>query len=203
MEDPSQHLQLSVSNTFLHVKDSRVEALKLGRSSSEPSLPSSSDDNSNSGELWARREHSPGPGGSILVEDGFHVVFPSDPSESVSVDSELSQDDTPGDPAMASSSLSVGSVKHETNTCKPCIFVHTEHGCQSGSSCVFCHHTHKRKSKARPCKSKRDRLRQQVLWQQEQAGLIQREGISGQPSGADQETPANDAEPQRPTKLQL
>lgn len=54
---------------------------------------------------------------------------------------------------------SLGSARHELEACKPCLFVHTEAGCQKGALCDFCHYPHKRKSKPRPCKGKRDRYR--------------------------------------------
>jgi len=186
------------------VKDARVEALKLSRSASEPSLSSDSDDHSNSWDvrrkisgdlLDDRRKNSPGPSSSILAEDACHVVYSSE-----SVDSELSQEETPSmegklqSPASASSPapepLSVGSAKHDTNTCEPCIFMHMEKGCHNGSNCVFCHLVHKRKGKPRPCKSKRERLRHQVLLQ---VGLVQRGESSDQPPGAQQETSVNDS----------
>mmetsp|Transcript_40596 Transcript_40596/g.88739 ORF Transcript_40596/g.88739 Transcript_40596/m.88739 type:complete len:307 (-) Transcript_40596:91-1011(-) len=57
---------------------------------------------------------------------------------------------------------SVGSDRHDENLCKPCLFVHTKVGCRSGADCTFCHFQHKRKSKPRPCKGKRDRYRKLV-----------------------------------------
>jgi hypothetical protein len=54
---------------------------------------------------------------------------------------------------------SLGSARHDVGACKPCLFVHTEAGCQKGALCDFCHQPHKRKSKPRPCKGKRDRYR--------------------------------------------
>jgi len=58
---------------------------------------------------------------------------------------------------------SVGAIPHETGTCKPCLFVHTRIGCQNGVECDFCHLSHRRKSKPRPCKGKRDRYRKLIL----------------------------------------
>lgn len=58
---------------------------------------------------------------------------------------------------------SVGSARHDQGACKPCLFVHTEVGCQNGTLCEFCHLPHKRKSKPRPCKGKRDRYRRLLM----------------------------------------
>jgi len=57
---------------------------------------------------------------------------------------------------------SIGSIAHVVGECKPCLFVHTGTGCQSGAHCDFCHFVHKRKTKPRPCKGKRDRYRKLV-----------------------------------------
>lgn len=65
---------------------------------------------------------------------------------------------------------SVGSGGHETQTCRPCLFVHTEAGCHKGASCGFCHFRHRRKERARPCKSKRERYR----------SLIARKAVEGE-----------------------
>lgn len=54
---------------------------------------------------------------------------------------------------------SIGSMTHISGECKPCLFVHTVGGCQGGLLCEFCHFSHKRKAKPRPCKGKRDRYR--------------------------------------------
>jgi len=59
--------------------------------------------------------------------------------------------------------VSPGSAKHDTGGCKPCLFVYTHVGCQNGQTCEFCHFPHKRKSKARPCKGKRDRYRKLLM----------------------------------------
>jgi len=52
----------------------------------------------------------------------------------------------------------VGSLFHENGTCKPCLFVRTDVGCQSGEACKFCHLQHRR----RCCKGKRDRYKKHV-----------------------------------------
>lgn len=62
---------------------------------------------------------------------------------------------------------SVGSARHDVGGCKPCLFVHTHVGCQNGSLCEFCHYVHKRKSKPRPCKGKRDRYRKLLMRMEE------------------------------------
>jgi len=192
-----EHLQLSVSNTFLHVKDVNEEAVRLGRSWSDPSLSSSSEaissDRGHSVELWPdNRKISPGPNSNLLGEDACHVVFPSECSDTIDVDGD-SQDDTPalerpGNPA-SSTLLSLGSANHEENTCKPCLFMHQEGGCHNGSQCVFCHYTHKRKSKPRPCKGKRDRYNKLILRHQVEAGLVQAdESVSAPAPGATSST---------------
>jgi len=61
------------------------------------------------------------------------------------------------------SMISLGSATHDEGRCKPCVFVNTHTGCQNGSLCEFCHLPHKRKTKARPCKGKRDRYRRLLL----------------------------------------
>lgn len=53
---------------------------------------------------------------------------------------------------------SLGSVSHP-ESCKPCLFVHTHIKCHNGLLCTFCHFEHKRRSKPRPCKGKRERYR--------------------------------------------
>jgi len=57
---------------------------------------------------------------------------------------------------------SLGSLDHENNFCRPCLFVHTKVGCMNGPVCDFCHFPHKRKNKPRPCKGKRDRYRKLI-----------------------------------------
>jgi hypothetical protein len=62
---------------------------------------------------------------------------------------------------------SIGAALHDSEGCKPCLFVHTHVGCQNGASCEFCHYVHKRKSKPRPCKGKRDRYRKLLMRMEE------------------------------------
>lgn len=77
---------------------------------------------------------------------------------------------------------SIGSAAHESQTCKPCLFVHSKVGCHKAASCEFCHFRHRRKERARPCKSKRERYRNLIA---RKAG----EGDSDSaPSGAISET---------------
>lgn len=57
---------------------------------------------------------------------------------------------------------SVGSQLHDAGQCRPCLFVHTQVGCQNGIACDFCHFHHRRKDKPRPCKGKRDRHKKLV-----------------------------------------
>jgi len=73
----------------------------------------------------------------------------------------------------------VGSVLHENGSCKPCLFVRTDVGCQSGEACKFCHLQHRR----RCCKGKRDRYKKHVARMQDAAAATgsgePREGHSG------------------------
>lgn len=73
---------------------------------------------------------------------------------------------------------SVGAALHDTDGCKPCLFVHTHVGCQNGSSCEFCHYVHKRKSKPRPCKGKRDRYRKLLMRMEESIDTASNAGSS-------------------------
>lgn len=57
---------------------------------------------------------------------------------------------------------SIGSMKHEDDTCKPCLFFITEVGCGKGVECNFCHFTHNRRARTKPCKGKRDRYKKIV-----------------------------------------
>jgi len=186
-----EHLQLSVSNTFLHVRDVDEEAVKLGHSWSDPTLSSSSDpissEQGNSVELRPEnRKITPGANGNFLPDDACHLVFPSDCSDTLDVDGELSQDDLPAieRPVQSQSStlLSLGSADHEINTCKPCLFMNQEGGCHNGSSCVFCHYTHNRKTKPRLCKGKRDRYNKLILRHQVMCGVAQPDGSSSAPN---------------------
>lgn len=60
------------------------------------------------------------------------------------------------------SEMSLGSQNHGFGQCRPCMFFHTQVGCQNGVKCEFCHFPHRRKDKPRPCKGKRDRYRKLV-----------------------------------------
>jgi len=55
----------------------------------------------------------------------------------------------------AASLWSKGSALHSDAKCRPCHYVHTSMGCMNGRNCSFCHFPHTRKSRPRPCKSKR------------------------------------------------
>merc|ERR1712176_473035 len=60
---------------------------------------------------------------------------------------------------------SLGSIKHDTGDCKPCLFYNSKNsktGCQNGIMCHFCHLSHNRKNKPRPCKGKRERYRKLI-----------------------------------------
>jgi len=188
-----EHLKISVCNTFLHVKGANEDGLKLSRSWSDPSISSSFSGSSEpiSSDISSARN------GNALVEDfsrvavqsdgaeAFGTSGPSDGSDSFGSES-WSQDETPGleghNQSLASPLLSVGSGNHELGTCKPCIFVHQESGCENGNGCMFCHHTHQRKTKTRPCKAKRDRFNNLLLRQQAARGADSMEQNSGAPA---------------------
>jgi len=192
-----ENLKLTVSNTFIHVKDVNEEALKLSRSWSDPSLTSSSDTLSSfdsprfpETSPWAdplenRRDVFPGSGSD-------HAFVPSSSrstTERSGSEGEESHDDIQAleRADAASTLLSAGSANHGTNTCKPCVFLHQEHGCYHGIRCVFCHHSHSRKSKPRPSKSKRDKAKE----------MVSRRHTDQDPSGP------SDESPRASTKLQL
>jgi len=67
----------------------------------------------------------------------------------------------PGDPNEGSEEqpetgqTSQGSHLHDAGKCKPCHYVHTKLGCLNGEDCNFCHIPHTKKSRPRPCKTKR------------------------------------------------
>lgn len=50
---------------------------------------------------------------------------------------------------------SVGSALHGERKCRPCHYVHTKLGCLNGNNCEFCHLPHTKKSRTRPCRTKR------------------------------------------------
>merc|ERR1719245_829862 len=51
---------------------------------------------------------------------------------------------------------SIGSSLHSSEgKCRPCHYVHTTVGCLNGRDCEFCHLPHTKKSRPRPCKTKR------------------------------------------------
>eukprot|EP00927_Polykrikos_kofoidii_P073053 TRINITY_DN69128_c0_g1_i1.p1 TRINITY_DN69128_c0_g1~~TRINITY_DN69128_c0_g1_i1.p1 ORF type:complete len:345 (-),score=40.98 TRINITY_DN69128_c0_g1_i1:57-1016(-) len=66
--------------------------------------------------------------------------------------------DQPAESKMASvdgEPWSKGSELHESGKCKPCHYIHTKLGCLNGQECKFCHISHSKKSRPRPCKTKR------------------------------------------------
>jgi len=54
---------------------------------------------------------------------------------------------------------SVGSLGHDSGTCKPCMFLFSKTGCFAGPDCQFCHFSHCRSKFPRPSKGKRDRIK--------------------------------------------
>mmetsp|Transcript_30306 Transcript_30306/g.86499 ORF Transcript_30306/g.86499 Transcript_30306/m.86499 type:complete len:274 (+) Transcript_30306:91-912(+) len=54
---------------------------------------------------------------------------------------------------------SIGTAAHGTSACRPCHYVHTLSGCVNGANCEFCHLPHAKKTRPRPCKSRRVQTR--------------------------------------------
>lgn len=50
---------------------------------------------------------------------------------------------------------SKGSLLHSEGKCRPCHYIRTSLGCLTGRECEYCHLAHTRKSRPRPCKTKR------------------------------------------------
>jgi len=50
---------------------------------------------------------------------------------------------------------SMGSELHATGECRPCLYLRAKSGCFNGENCKFCHFSHVKKSRPRPCKAKR------------------------------------------------
>eukprot|EP00406_Dinophysis_acuminata_P023877 CAMPEP_0179348024 /NCGR_PEP_ID=MMETSP0797-20121207/73479_1 /TAXON_ID=47934 /ORGANISM="Dinophysis acuminata, Strain DAEP01" /LENGTH=195 /DNA_ID=CAMNT_0021062797 /DNA_START=48 /DNA_END=635 /DNA_ORIENTATION=+ len=55
---------------------------------------------------------------------------------------------------------SMGSGGHNTGDCKPCLYMSTKTGCFNGRQCTFCHYTHSKKNRPRPCKATRLQCKQ-------------------------------------------
>lgn len=72
---------------------------------------------------------------------------------------------------------SVGSIGHDTRTCKPCMFVSSEVGCWKGVNCTFCHFKHGVRAN-RPCKAKRSRYRKLI---ERRALTLAGENLGGSP----------------------
>eukprot|EP00747_Dinoflagellata_sp_TGD_P215464 gnl/TRDRNA2_/TRDRNA2_88148_c1_seq1.p1 gnl/TRDRNA2_/TRDRNA2_88148_c1~~gnl/TRDRNA2_/TRDRNA2_88148_c1_seq1.p1 ORF type:complete len:174 (+),score=27.24 gnl/TRDRNA2_/TRDRNA2_88148_c1_seq1:2-523(+) len=57
---------------------------------------------------------------------------------------------------------SKGSVTHDAGECKPCLWLTSKVGCFQGAECNFCHLSHPKKSRSRPCKAKRTQCKKLV-----------------------------------------
>ena len=57
---------------------------------------------------------------------------------------------------------SAGSTLHQADSCRPCLLLRTNIGCQKGELCDYCHFEHTRRQKMRPSKTKRDRFKRLV-----------------------------------------
>lgn len=51
---------------------------------------------------------------------------------------------------------------HQAGECKPCMYLNSKNGCNNGNDCRFCHLSHPKKSRPRPCKAKRTQCKQIV-----------------------------------------
>lgn len=62
---------------------------------------------------------------------------------------------------------SVGSALHAQGNCRPCHFVHTPLGCDTGANCEFCHLPHCKTGRTRPSKMKRKQQQQFFMMAEE------------------------------------
>lgn len=53
-------------------------------------------------------------------------------------------------------------VLHASGRCKPCMYINSKVGCMNSEDCRFCHFTHTKKNRPRPCKAKRVQCKQMV-----------------------------------------
>lgn len=66
---------------------------------------------------------------------------------------------------------SIGSVRHEEGSCKPCVFAHNDKkACENGKQCPFCHFPHAPKKRVRLCKKKRMEMKRLQQEDQQNAG---------------------------------
>jgi len=100
---------------------------------------------------------------------------PATASSAIASTAVLKSEAEDGSPLQDSSALeggaafsefwSVGSSKHETGDCVPCLFLKYRSGCINGADCNFCHKEHlmtKKSHSQRPCKSARAQCKVQV-----------------------------------------
>lgn len=59
------------------------------------------------------------------------------------------------------------SIAHAMGSCRPCSFTRGRGGCKLGAQCGFCHEDHRGKSRGRPCKEKRQRIKRTVALMQD------------------------------------
>jgi len=57
---------------------------------------------------------------------------------------------------------SKGSDAHHSGQCRPCHYLQTKLGCMNGVNCEYCHLSHAKKSRPRPCKAKRTQCKRIV-----------------------------------------
>lgn len=94
-------------------------------------------------EAEERRDDFPEAAWEALGEDEMDAIM-----------AKMLQQHEEATPASAQS-WSVGSDLHNEGKCRPCHYVHTDLGCLNGNHCNFCHLPHTKKSRPRPCKTKR------------------------------------------------
>jgi hypothetical protein len=81
-----------------------------------------------------------------------------DSEELTEIASEEGEEETLQEPPQ----YSKGSKLHDIGRCKPCHYVISRSGCFNGADCSFCHLSHPRKSRPRPCKTKREQCKRIV-----------------------------------------
>lgn len=90
---------------------------------------------------------------SKVRETGYLADQAGSDSENVDEGGGDSEDELQDE--IAPAELSKGSQLHGIGKCKPCHYVMSKLGCFNGADCEFCHVSHVKKSRPRPCKKKR------------------------------------------------
>mmetsp|Transcript_9316 Transcript_9316/g.16811 ORF Transcript_9316/g.16811 Transcript_9316/m.16811 type:complete len:410 (+) Transcript_9316:183-1412(+) len=173
-------LQVRVKNTFLEFTDSQMPSgMARSRSSGELSRSSQGSGQHN---LWdgpspSQRPSGNNSAGKQVVPPGASTFVDEVPMERMAVpqgvqglqqmlDNETDAgDDGGGDyggdtvgveaEGWSGPLPSIGSELHATGECRPCLYLRAKSGCFNGENCKFCHFSHMKKSRPRPCKAKR------------------------------------------------